>query len=90
MSIAIKRLERAISDLPKGGMQTGSHKVKLALADAERLITELNALQAECDRLRHAALELHGVIEEHRAMPSKGIAEEMYKIADRYIGRIKS
>lgn len=51
MSIAIKRLERAVSDLPKGGMQTGSHKVKLDLCDAERLIVELNALQAERDAL---------------------------------------
>lgn len=51
MSIAIKRLERAIRDLPKGGMQTGSHKVKLDLSDAERLIVELNALQAERDAL---------------------------------------
>jgi len=51
MSIAIKRLERAISDLPKCGMQTGSHKVKLDLCDAERLIVEINALQAERDAL---------------------------------------
>ena len=61
MSIAIKRLERAISDLPKSGMQTGSHKVKLDLADAERLIVELNALQAERDALA-AQLKLTQVI----------------------------
>lgn len=55
MSIAIKRIERAISDLPKGGMQTGGHKVKLDLADAERLIIELNALQDERDAYRKLA-----------------------------------
>lgn len=60
MSIAIKRLERAIGDLPKGGMQTGNHKVKLDLADAERLIAELNALQADRDALAAQVEALSG------------------------------
>jgi len=51
MSIAIERLKRAIADLPKGGMQTGDHKVKLSLADAQRAIAEIEGLKSELVKL---------------------------------------
>lgn len=39
--IGVKRLQRAIADVNLGGMQTGDPKVKLKLADAERLVLEI-------------------------------------------------
>lgn len=55
--IGLSRLIRAIADVPKGGMQTGSPKVVLKLADAERnaeLTEERDALAAQVEALRSA------------------------------------
>ncbi len=42
--LVIKKLTRAMNDVPKGGMQTGSPKVRLALADAQYTINVINHL----------------------------------------------
>ena len=42
--IGVKRLQRAISDVNLGGMQTGDPKVQLKLADAQRILLELEHL----------------------------------------------
>lgn len=47
--IGLSRLKRAISDVPPGGMQTGDHKVKLKLCDAQRIEVEYAALISERD-----------------------------------------
>lgn len=44
--IGLSRIERAISDAPKGGMRTGDPKVTLKLCDAQRIKAELEHLTA--------------------------------------------
>jgi len=51
MSIAIQRIKRAIQDMPTGGMQTGKKQIKLEYSDAQRAITEIEALKAERDEI---------------------------------------
>lgn len=51
MSIAIQRIERAIADMSKGGMQTGKQTIKLEYSDAQRAIAELTNLQRRNDEL---------------------------------------
>ncbi len=49
--IGLSRLTCAIADVPTGGMQTGSRKVVLKLADAQRIKAELEGVIAERDAL---------------------------------------
>ena len=44
MSLAVKRLKRAIDEAPTGGMQTGSPNVQLKLAEAYMAIAEIKYL----------------------------------------------
>jgi len=60
MSIAIQRIKRAIQDMPTGGMQTGKKQIKLEYSDAQRAITEIEALQAERDALAAQLVEAFG------------------------------
>lgn len=83
MSVALKRLERAISDLPKGGMQTGSPKVRLDLADAERLILEYKALAADARRwqaVRDGSYELLHNLSTAPAQYREQIIDEVSKV----------
>lgn len=52
--IALKRLQQAMADIPTGGMQTGSKQVRVEHSDAQRLVLEFEALQAQVSRLRKA------------------------------------
>lgn len=52
-------------------------------------LKECHRLQSELVRVRHAALELHAVIMEFKALPGSGMANEMFKIADRYESRLR-
>jgi len=45
--IGLDRLKRAISDVPTGGMQTGSPKVKIDLSFAHRVVAEMEQLERE-------------------------------------------
>lgn len=47
--IGVKRLQRAIADVNLSGMQTGDPKVKLKLADAQRILLELETLKVDLD-----------------------------------------
>lgn len=47
--IGVKRLQRAIADVNLGGMQTGDPKVKLKLADAQRILLELETMKVDLD-----------------------------------------
>lgn len=42
--LVIKKLTRAIDNVPTGGMQTGSPKVSLSLADAQYTLNVINHL----------------------------------------------
>lgn len=71
--VGISRLKRAIADVPKGGMQTGSPKVVLKLADAERIMAEMEnliseraALAAENAELSQRELVHVGFTNEHQ------------------------
>ncbi len=45
--IGLSRLNRAIEDMPKGGMQTGDPKVTIKLCDAQRIKAEIEFLQRQ-------------------------------------------
>jgi hypothetical protein len=63
MSIAVPRLKRAIEAVPIGGMQTGSPKVQLKLADAYRAIAEIENLIVYVNNLEEAIKSaLHGTL----------------------------
>lgn len=47
--IGVKRLQRAIADVNLGGMQTGDPKIQLKLADAQRILLELETLRVDLD-----------------------------------------
>ena len=51
MSIAIKRIKRAIAGVPTGRMQTGKQHIKLEYSDAQRAIAEIEGLTAERNEL---------------------------------------
>jgi hypothetical protein len=53
-------------------------------------LKECHRLQSELERVRHAALELHGVIQEFKSLPSKCLERAMFDTADRYEARIKA
>lgn len=45
--LVIKKVTRAIENVPKGGMQTGSPKVSLSLADAQYTLNVINHLSTD-------------------------------------------
>lgn len=45
--LVIKKVTRAIENVPKGGMQTGSPKVSLSLADAQYTLNVINYLSTD-------------------------------------------
>lgn len=45
--LIIKKLTRAIDNVPKGGMQTGNPKVSLSLADAQYTLNVINHLSTD-------------------------------------------
>lgn len=45
--LVIKKLTRAIDNVPKGGMQTGNPKVSLPLADAQYTLSVINHLYTD-------------------------------------------
>lgn len=47
--LALNRLKRAIGDVNRGGMQTGDPKVTLKLADAERLVLDVEAMRKDLE-----------------------------------------
>lgn len=63
--IGVKRLQRAIADVNLGGMQTGDPKVKLKLADAERLVLEIQDMWKDLEFF----LEQSNIIERTHARP---------------------
>ncbi len=64
MSIAIQRINRAIADMPTGGMQTGKLHIKLEYSDAQRAIAEIEGLMVERDALAAQVEVLKALVKE--------------------------
>ena len=80
MSLAVKRLRRAIDEAPTGGMQTGSPKVQLKLADAYRAI-------AEIEHLSGVNAELYAMLD--KILNSTQPASDFYAEAEQLLAKAR-
>lgn len=74
VELVIKKLTRAIDNVPKGGMQTGNPKVTLPLADAQYA---LNVIQ-------HLHNDLTFMLEQSKIIEHEQDHTNMHKLRKKY------